>query len=117
LRETISWGRIVSFGVTGGIVPCPDALAVLLVSIAAGRILLGLWIIFFFSAGLACALILTGMILVLSGRLLSGRAASMAAAGRGKPLALAETWLPRLSSLFIMALGILMIGGFFKTRV
>jgi ABC-type nickel/cobalt efflux system permease component RcnA len=107
LRETISWGRIVSFGVTGGIVPCPDALAVLLASIAAGKIFLGLWIIFFFSAGLACALILTGMILVLSGRLIR----------RGKSLALAEIWLPRLSSLFIMALGILMIAGFFKARL
>jgi ABC-type nickel/cobalt efflux system permease component RcnA len=98
-EERISWPRIISFGITGGIVPCPDALAVLLVSISAGKILWGMGIIFFFSLGLAAALILTGTLLVLTRRML----------GRNRGFALIEEYLPRASSLFIMALGILMI--------
>ena len=97
--ERISWPRIIGFGITGGIVPCPDALAVLLVSISAGKIAWGMGIIFFFSLGLAAALILTGMLLVLTRRLL----------GRNRGFALIEEYLPRASSLFIIALGILMI--------
>jgi nickel/cobalt exporter len=97
--EAVSWGRIAAFGVTGGIVPCPEALAVLLVSIAGGRILWGLWLIFFFSLGLAAALIITGMSLVAARRLLR----------RNRGFAFAESFLPRASALCIAALGALMI--------
>jgi ABC-type nickel/cobalt efflux system permease component RcnA len=98
-EERLSWGRVVSLGITGGIIPCPDALAVLLAAIAAGKIALGMGIIFLFSLGLAFALILVGMIIVFTKRLLQGQ----------RKLGLIVGYLPYVSSLFITGLGVLMM--------
>ncbi|MDR3160945.1 MAG: sulfite exporter TauE/SafE family protein [Spirochaetaceae bacterium] len=88
-----------SLGITGGIIPCPDALAVLLVAVAAGKIALGMGIIFLFSLGLAFALLLVGMIIVFTKRLISGQ----------RRLGRIAAFLPYLSSLLITGLGVLMI--------
>ncbi|QQO07768.1 sulfite exporter TauE/SafE family protein [Breznakiella homolactica] len=97
----LSWGRVISLGIAGGIIPCPDALAVLLVAIAAGRLYLGMGIIVLFSAGLAAALIGVGMAVVLTKRII----------GRQRRLGIIVTYIPYFSSLFISALGVLMILG------
>jgi ABC-type nickel/cobalt efflux system permease component RcnA len=104
-ENKLSWGRVISLGVTGGIIPCPDALAVLLVAIAAGRLTLGLGIIFLFSVGLAAALILVGIAIVLTKRLLL----------RQRRIAGVAQYIPYVSSLLITALGVLMIQGVFRT--
>ena len=98
-EERLSWGRVVSLGITGGIIPCPDALAVLLVAVAAGKTALGMGIIFLFSLGLASALILVGMAIVFTKRLLQGQ----------RRLGFIVGFLPYISSLFITGLGVLMI--------
>jgi ABC-type nickel/cobalt efflux system permease component RcnA len=106
-ENALSWGRVISLGVTGGIVPCPDALAVLLVAIAAGKIALGMGIILLFSVGLAFALIMMGMVVVATKRLLTGQ----------KRLSAVINYLPYISSLFITLLGVLMVTGVVKSFI
>ncbi len=57
-------------GITGGIVPCPSAIVVLLVAIAMRRILFGMAMIVFFSIGLAAVLITIGILMVTAKRFL-----------------------------------------------
>ncbi|MBY0524280.1 MAG: hypothetical protein K2R98_12820 [Gemmataceae bacterium] len=58
-----SWGLIV-LGISGGIVPCWDAIAMLGFAIAAQRIWLGLPLVLAFSAGLAGVLVAIGLLVV-----------------------------------------------------
>ncbi|MBN2083980.1 MAG: PD40 domain-containing protein [Anaerolineales bacterium] len=51
-------------GISGGLVPCPDAVAILLVAVAINRILLGLGLVATFSLGMATVLILIGLAVV-----------------------------------------------------
>lgn len=52
----ISWKNLIPLGVSGGIVPCVDALAILIVAISLGKTLFGLALLMVFSLGLAVAL-------------------------------------------------------------
>lgn len=54
--------RTIALGVSGGLVPCPGALAVLLAAIGLNRIGFGLVVIFTFSCGLAMTLIIIGIL-------------------------------------------------------
>jgi nickel/cobalt transporter (NicO) family protein len=90
-------------GVSGGILPCPDALAILLVAVAAGNILSGLLIIVAFSTGLAAVLIGLGL-LITSTRLI-GRIMDRAS-GR---LAIAR-WIPFCSAVIMVAVGVVALG-------
>ena len=65
----LTWRSLITLGVSGGLVPCPDAIAILLVAVAINRILLGLALIVSFSLGLAVVLIVIGMLMVSGGRL------------------------------------------------
>ena len=58
-QEDITLGSLIALGVSGGLVPCPSGLVLLLSSIAIGRAGLGLVLLTAFSAGLA--LVLTGL--------------------------------------------------------
>jgi ABC-type nickel/cobalt efflux system permease component RcnA len=58
---------LIAMGVSGGIVPCPSALVVLLAAISLHRVLFGLLLITAFSAGLAA--VLTGIGVALAGGL------------------------------------------------
>jgi ABC-type nickel/cobalt efflux system permease component RcnA len=71
LPERISLGNLVAMGVSGGMVPCPSALVVLLGAIALGRTGLGLVLIVAFSIGLATVLISLGVGAVHARKLLS----------------------------------------------
>lgn len=53
-------------GVSGGLVPCPEALGIMVIAIGLNRILLGLGLIVSFSFGLAAVLIIIGVLLVRS---------------------------------------------------
>jgi nickel/cobalt exporter len=61
------WGLIV-LGVTGGIVPCTDAIVMLLIAIGKGYLDRALPLLLAFSAGLAGVLIAIGMLVVTSKR-------------------------------------------------
>ncbi len=67
--ETITWRSLIALGISGGLVPCPDAIAILLVAIAINRLMLGLALILSFSLGLAVVLIVIGLLMVNSRRL------------------------------------------------
>jgi len=62
--DKTTWKQIIMLGISGGMVPCPAAMAVMLTAIAIGRILLGLTLIAFFSIGLAAVLIAIGVLTV-----------------------------------------------------
>ena len=67
--QHITWRSLIALGVSGGLVPCPDAIAILLVAIAINRVLLGLMLILSFSFGLAVILIIIGLLMVNSRRI------------------------------------------------
>lgn len=56
----ITMGSLIALGASGGLVPCPSALVLLLSSISLGRVGLGLTLLVGFSAGLATVLIVIG---------------------------------------------------------
>jgi ABC-type nickel/cobalt efflux system permease component RcnA len=60
----ITWSSLLALGVSGGLLPCPSALVVLLSAIALGRIGLGLALVSAFSLGLAGVLTGLGLLLV-----------------------------------------------------
>jgi nickel/cobalt exporter len=64
--EKASLGSLLSLGISGGLVPCPEALVVLLISVSLGRLLFGLAILVAFSLGLAAVLIAIGTAMVLA---------------------------------------------------
>jgi len=67
----VSRWELLSLGVSGGMVPCPEALVVLLMAVSLHRLALGLVILTAFSLGLAAVLIAIGVALILSGPLMS----------------------------------------------
>lgn len=56
-------------GVSGGLVPCPAAIATLLAAVAAGRAAQGLTIAIFFSLGLGLVMMAIGVLLPHAGKL------------------------------------------------
>jgi ABC-type nickel/cobalt efflux system permease component RcnA len=66
--STVSWRGLLALGISGGILPCPSALVVLLGAIALGRVAFGLVLILVFSLGLATALTLFGVALLYAGK-------------------------------------------------
>lgn len=62
------WNLLV-LGISGGLVPCPAAIATLLAAIAAGRIAQGLTMAIFFSVGLGVVMMTIGVVLSHAGRL------------------------------------------------
>jgi ABC-type nickel/cobalt efflux system permease component RcnA len=61
---------LLALGASGGLVPCPSALVLLLSSVALGRIALGLTLLVAFSTGLAVVLMAIGMAALYARRLL-----------------------------------------------
>ena len=60
---------LLALGISGGLIPCPTALVVLLSAIALGRVGFGLTLIVAFSAGLAAVLMVVGLLFVHGRRL------------------------------------------------
>ena len=70
-EHAVTVPALVCLGVTGGIVPCPAALVVLLSSLALNRIGFGLLLIVAFSVGLAAVLIAIGLLMVYARRFMA----------------------------------------------
>jgi nickel/cobalt exporter len=62
-QPVTTWGLIV-LGISGGIIPCTDAILLFLFAISANRVALALPMLLAFSAGLAAVLVLIGMMVV-----------------------------------------------------
>jgi ABC-type nickel/cobalt efflux system permease component RcnA len=69
--QSITFRSLLALGFSGGIIPCPSALVVLLSAIALHRIAVGLLFIAAFSVGLASVLVGVGILVVRTSRLLS----------------------------------------------
>ncbi len=65
-ETSISWKKLLPLGISGGIVPCIDALAILVVAISLHKVVLGMIFLLAFSLGLAGALISFGTLAVLA---------------------------------------------------
>ena len=100
VEETISCGALLALGVTGGMVPCPAALVVLLSTIALQRVGFGLLLIVAFSVGLASVLITLGLLTV------STRHVITRLQGERR---LMTRWLPLTSAAVITMFGLAMI--------
>jgi nickel/cobalt transporter (NicO) family protein len=66
----ITWRSLLAIGISGGLLPCPSALVLMLSAISLGRIGFGLLLILAFSVGLAGVLSAIGLLFVGGGRLL-----------------------------------------------
>jgi high-affinity nickel-transport protein len=84
-------------GITGGIVPCPAALVVLLSAFSLHRIGFGLFLISAFSLGLATVLVIVGLVMVYTKQVMSARIQENRAIFR---------YLPLVSSVFMSIVGI-----------
>jgi ABC-type nickel/cobalt efflux system permease component RcnA len=93
--QEITWRNLLALGVSGGLIPCPSALVVLLGAIALNKIGFGLLLVLAFSLGLAGALTAIGILFIYAGRLFE-RFPS-----QGRILRL----LPALSALFVAVIG------------
>lgn len=94
--DSISARQLLVLGMTGGMVPCPAALVVLLSALALHRVMFGLFLIVAFSVGLAAVLIGMGLVAVYAGRLVSRSSSD-------SPLI--QRWLPLSSAVMITVLG------------
>jgi nickel/cobalt exporter len=61
IDRRLSFRQLVSFGFSGGLVPCPAALAILILAVGMGKPALGLVTVAVFSVGLALALVVIGI--------------------------------------------------------
>ena len=67
----ITMRSLIGLGVSGGIVPCPSALVVLIAAISQHRVGLGMVLILAFSLGLAATLTAVGLAVIYGGRLVT----------------------------------------------
>jgi ABC-type nickel/cobalt efflux system permease component RcnA len=104
--QPISARQLLILGITGGMIPCPAALVVLLSAVALHRIALGFFLIIAFSVGLAAVLIGTGLLMVHAGRLIS----------RWNPNSqLFRRYLPLVSAVFITTVGLALLAQSLKS--
>jgi len=90
---------LLALGITGGIVPCPAAVVVLLSALSLNRLGFGLLLIVAFSLGLAAVLVAIGLVMVYARRLLGRLDAD------GPVL---RRWLPLASSAVIVLVGVVL---------
>lgn len=93
----VSWKALLGLGISGGLLPCPAALVLLLTAISLGRAGFGMILVTVFSLGLAGVLITVGLLFIKGGRLL-GQIPQVSGFSR---------WLPAVSSLLVFGIGIL----------
>jgi nickel/cobalt exporter len=101
LTQKVSGRQLLALGISGGIVPCPAALVVLLSALSMQRVGFGLLLIVAFSLGLAAVLISIGLLMVYA------RQFMVRFQGNGQ---LATHWLPLTSSAFIVLFGVGLTG-------
>src|SRR6202043_1193410 len=94
--RAVSLRELCVLGITGGIVPCPAALVVLLSAFSLHRIGFGLFLITTFSIGLAVVLVIVGLTMVYTKRFMASRIRDERSGVR---------YLPLLSSAFMVVLG------------
>lgn len=98
----VTMANLLALGASGGLVPCPSALVLLLSSVALGRIALGLTLLVAFSTGLAVVLMAIGMAALYARRLLPD--------SQKTARSVAFRYLPVASAALIACIGAVMTG-------
>lgn len=62
----LSFKSLLTLGISGGIVPCVDALAILIVAVSLNKIIFGILLLLSFSLGLAAVLVASGIMVVIA---------------------------------------------------
>jgi ABC-type nickel/cobalt efflux system permease component RcnA len=91
----VTWRSLLMLGISGGLLPCPSALVVMLSAIALGRIGFGLLLVVAFSLGLATVLAGIGLVFVYAGKIFE----------RFPVQARLLRWFPAVSAIFIALVG------------
>ena len=84
---TATTGQIVLFGLTGGLIPCPAAITVLLLCLQLKQVSLGFTLVVCFGIGLALTMVSAGILAALSVRQLASRWSGFGAFARRAPYA------------------------------
>ncbi|MEG3896822.1 MULTISPECIES: HoxN/HupN/NixA family nickel/cobalt transporter [unclassified Microcoleus] len=92
----ITWKSLLALGISGGLLPCPSALVMLLSASALGNVGLGMALVVAFSLGLALVLSAIGLILVYAKRNFNKLPKQITAV----------KFLPAISAMFVMLLGL-----------
>src|SRR4051812_24009363 len=71
--RNVTTGQIVMFGLTGGLIPCPAAITVLLLCIQLKQLSLGFVLVLCFGIGLAATMVSAGVLAALSIKYIAGR--------------------------------------------
>lgn len=103
---SVEWPTLFLLGFTNGLIPCPSALAVLLMSISAGALVSGMILVVAFGIGGAVSLIAVGLVLI---KLSRGAASSISS----------RSWsnLARVSGVIIAGIGFFTCYGALKVLV
>lgn len=95
----VTTGQLVVFGLTGGLIPCPASITVLLVCLQLKQVTLGAMLVLCFSIGLAVTMVAVGAVAALSARHVSARWSGFGTLARRAPY---------LSSILIVMVGLYM---------
>lgn len=96
-NRTVSTGQVILFGLTGGLIPCPAAITVLLLCLQVKAVTLGAVLVLCFSIGLALTLVTVGVLAAIGSRHASNRWPWLSSLARRAPY---------FSGLLIIAVGI-----------
>jgi len=96
-NREVTTGQIVLFGLTGGLIPCPASITVLLLCLQLKKVALGATLVLCFSVGLALTMVTTGALAALSVKHVSRRWSGFGEFARKAPY---------FSGLLIVAVGL-----------
>lgn len=99
----VSWQNLLALGISGGLLPCPSALVVLLSAMALHRVGYGLLLVVAFSFGLATVLTAVGLLFLYARRFIERPA--FGAGGQ------AVRWMPVMSAVVIVCAGAVICWG------
>jgi ABC-type nickel/cobalt efflux system permease component RcnA len=74
--ERVTWRSLLALGISGGLLPCPSALVLMLAAISKGRIGYGIVLTLAFSFGLAATLTAVGLVFLYAGKFFDSPALS-----------------------------------------
>lgn len=97
---------LLAVGFTGGLVPSPSALLVLLGGIALGRAWFGMMLVVAYGIGMAAALVAVGLALVKGKNWLDRHSARLTLNGNAKGITFITRWLPAATSALVILLGL-----------
>ena len=99
-NQNVTTGQVILFGLTGGLLPCPSAFAVLMICLQLKKFTLGFAMVLAFSIGLAITLVTVGIFAAISVKHVSKRSSRFGEFARKAPY---------VSSTFMMIIGLLVV--------